>query len=120
MGYGLAVIGVVHPSKVWRNNAVRAGDRLVLTKPIGTGILGTAQKKGRLDEKAYSTLVSTLSELNRRAAETAQKHADVHAATDVTGFGLLGHLREMLVPADEASESPAKKARVETTRLGAV
>merc|ERR1712190_282393 len=124
--YGLAVIGVVHPDKVWRNNNLKAGDQLILTKAIGTGILGTAQKKGRLDKQTYQSLIGSLSELNRKAAETAQKQAEVHAATDITGFGLLGHLREMLVPAeDDKGEPPAKRVRTDANgsqapRLGAV
>lgn len=120
--YGLAVIGVVHPDKVWRNNSLQAGDRLILTKPIGTGILGTAQKKGILSDEARGCLQKTLLQLNRSAAEVARATTQVHAATDVTGFGLLGHLREMLT-SDDGSEPPAKKARVTrgpSERLGAV
>ena len=108
--YGLAVIGVVHPKKVWRNNAMRPGDSLVLTKPIGTGILGTAQKRGLLEAGAKKELQDTLLQLNKTAAEVAQADPEVHAATDVTGFGLLGHLKEMLTPED-AVEPAAKKAR---------
>ncbi|CAK9008772.1 Selenide [Durusdinium trenchii] len=107
--YGLAVIGVVHPKKVWRNNALRAGDSLILTKPIGTGILGTAQKKGLLEPGTRKQLEDTLLQLNKTAAEVAHAEAEVHAATDVTGFGLLGHLKEMLTPED--SEPAAKRAR---------
>eukprot|EP00930_Biecheleria_cincta_P086020 TRINITY_DN75390_c0_g1_i1.p1 TRINITY_DN75390_c0_g1~~TRINITY_DN75390_c0_g1_i1.p1 ORF type:complete len:810 (-),score=164.14 TRINITY_DN75390_c0_g1_i1:31-2439(-) len=125
--YGLAVIGLVHPHKVWRNNSLQAGDRLILTKPIGTGILGTAQKKGLLNPDAREKLQTTLLQLNRRAAEIAQESSQVHAATDVTGFGLLGHLKEMLTSSSEdALEPTPKKARTaENTqpslpRLGAL
>jgi len=125
--YGLCVIGVVDPKKFWRNNALQAGDQLVLTKPIGTGVLGTAHKIGRLEPESYEALVENLQGLNRKAAEAAQASTEVHAATDVTGFGLLGHLREMLMPMDDVDEHVAKKTRLETNggcastgRLGAV
>lgn len=115
--YGLAVIGVVHPKKVWRNNALKVGDSLVLTKPIGTGILGTAQKRGLLEAGAKKQLQETLLQLNKTAAEVAQADSEVHAATDVTGFGLLGHLKEMLTPEDV--EPAAKKAKHENGHNGA-
>eukprot|EP00931_Biecheleriopsis_adriatica_P047602 TRINITY_DN2745_c0_g1_i1.p1 TRINITY_DN2745_c0_g1~~TRINITY_DN2745_c0_g1_i1.p1 ORF type:complete len:793 (+),score=161.22 TRINITY_DN2745_c0_g1_i1:85-2463(+) len=121
--YGLAVIGLVHPEKVWRNNAVRAGDRLILTKPIGTGILGTAQKKGRLSTEASAALQAALLQLNGPAASIAREQAEVHAATDITGFGLLGHLREMLTPTEEPTEPATKRSRQEGSgaqRLGAI
>jgi cysteine desulfurase len=92
--FGLAVTGVVHPDRVVRNSTARAGDELVLTKPIGTGILATAVKRGLADEAAARRLVATMRRLNRAAAE-AMAEAGAHACTDVTGFGLLGHLREM-------------------------
>jgi cysteine desulfurase len=92
--FGLAVTGVVHPDRVVRNSTARAGDELVLTKPIGTGILATAVKRGLADEAAARRLVATMRRLNRAAAE-AMAETGAHACTDVTGFGLLGHLREM-------------------------
>jgi len=92
--FGLAVTGVVHPDRVMRNSTARAGDELVLTKPIGTGILATAVKRGLADEAVSRRLVATMRRLNRAAAE-AMEEAGAHACTDVTGFGLLGHLREM-------------------------
>ena len=92
--FGLAVTGVVHPDRVMRNSTARAGDTLVLTKPIGTGILATAVKRGLADEAASRRLVATMRRLNRAAAE-AMEETGAHACTDVTGFGLLGHLREM-------------------------
>jgi len=92
--FGLAVTGVVHPDRVTRNSTARAGDELVLTKPIGTGILATAVKRGLADEAASRRLVATMRRLNKAAAE-AMEETGAHACTDVTGFGLLGHLREM-------------------------
>jgi selenide,water dikinase len=93
--YGLCVTGFVHPKEYWGNVGGRAGDRLVLTKPIGTGIVTTAMKAGTAGEEAARAAVGTMASLNRAAAEVARK-VGVRACTDVTGFGLLGHLREML------------------------
>ena len=92
--FGLAVTGVVHPDRVMRNSTARAGDELVLTKPIGTGILATATKRALADEATARRLVATMRRLNKAAAE-AMEETGAHACTDVTGFGLLGHLREM-------------------------
>jgi cysteine desulfurase NifS/selenium donor protein len=92
--FGLAVTGVVHPDHVLTNAGARAGDALILTKPIGTGILATAVKRGLADEETARTMVAVMRGLNKAAAE-AMAGVDVHACTDVTGFGLLGHLREM-------------------------
>jgi selenide, water dikinase len=93
--YGLCVTGFVHPKAYWTNVGGRAGDRLVLTKPIGTGIVTTAMKAGTAGEEAARAAVATMAALNRAAAEAARE-VGVRACTDVTGFGLLGHLREML------------------------
>jgi selenium donor protein len=92
--FGLAVTGVVHPDRVVKNATACAGDCLVLTKPIGTGILATAVKRGLADEAVARRLVAVMRELNKAAAE-AMEEVGAHACTDVTGFGLLGHLREM-------------------------
>lgn len=92
--FGLSVSGTVHPKNLKRNNNAQPGDLLFLTKPIGTGILATAQKKGLLQEEHYKQLVSQMKTLNRIGAELAVLPG-VHALTDVTGFGLLGHLIEM-------------------------
>jgi selenide,water dikinase len=92
--FGLAVTGVVHPDRVVSNATAREGDCLVLTKPIGTGILATAVKRGLADEAVARRLVAVMRELNKAAAE-AMEEVGAHACTDVTGFGLLGHLREM-------------------------
>jgi len=92
--YGLAAIGIVDPDQVKRNSGARAGDVLVLGKPLGVGIYSAALKKGLLDGGGYRALVDTATQLNRPGIELAQLDG-VHALTDVTGFGLLGHLLEI-------------------------
>lgn len=96
--YGLAVIGLVHPDRVRRNDAARADDALILTKPLGVGVLSAALKQGRLGSAehaaAYAALVDSTTRLNAVGADLAET-AEVHAMTDVTGFGLLGHALEM-------------------------
>jgi selenide,water dikinase len=91
---GYVVAGLVHPARIWKNVGARPGDRLVLTKPIGTGIVSTAIKKGAAPAGAVEAAIRAMGSLNRAAAEAAAA-VPVHAVTDVTGFGLLGHLREM-------------------------
>lgn len=88
--YGLAVIGLCHPSEVRRNSMARPGDRLILTKGIGIGIYSAALKKGALDGDAYAEMVASTTLLNKIGADLAKNPA-VHAMTDVTGFGILGH-----------------------------
>ena len=92
--YGMVVCGGVHPEKVIRNFGARPGDKLILTKPLGTGILSTALKRGMVDEDLQKDVIAHMSALNRLAAEAMMKYR-VHACTDITGFGLLGHLLEM-------------------------
>jgi selenide, water dikinase len=92
--FGYSVTGLVDPRSVWANSTARAGDRLVLTKRIGTGIIATALKKDRASERAVEAAVESMVDLNRTASEIARQF-EVHAATDITGFGLLGHAREM-------------------------
>jgi selenide,water dikinase len=92
--YGLSVMGVVHPDKVVRNIGALPGDVLFLTKPLGTGVLATAIKQGLEDEVSARYVIESMAALNRLAAE-AMVEVGVHACTDVTGFGLLGHLHEM-------------------------
>jgi len=93
--FGWTVTGVIHPDKVVTNSSAKAGDVLILTKPIGTGILSTALKQNLLDEESISELKNTMIELNRNAAE-AMMEIGVNSCTDITGFGLLGHLLEMM------------------------
>jgi selenide,water dikinase len=92
--YGLAVVGQVHPDRVVTNSGARPGDRLILTKPIGTGMLATALKNERLDERGIARIVEVMTTLNRDASERMLAHA-VHACTDITGYGLAGHAGEL-------------------------
>ena len=93
--YGLSVTGTIHPSKVVLNSGARAGDKLILTKPLGTGIISTALKGAMADEATVAKAVKSMTTLNRKASELMQE-AGVHACTDVTGFGFLGHAAEMI------------------------
>jgi len=100
--FGYAVTGLIHPGRVWRNVGARTGDVLVLTKGLGTGVLSTALKKDRAAPADLQAAVASMSELNRAAAEALREPQEkagaaqpVHAVTDITGFGLLGHGREM-------------------------
>jgi len=93
--YGLSVTGLIHPDAILTNTGARVGDRIILTKPLGTGIINTAQKGGMAAPVAVQRAIEVMTELNRKAAEL-MKGFKVHACTDVTGFGLLGHLCEML------------------------
>jgi selenide,water dikinase len=92
--YGLVVMGLVHPSKVKRNADARAGDVLILGKPLGVGVLSAALKKDRLDADGYAAMIANTTKLNKPGKPLAEL-AGVHALTDVTGFGLLGHLLEL-------------------------
>lgn len=92
--FGLAVTGLVHPEKIRTNAGARPGDRLVLTKPIGVGILTTSIKKDQLTEAEVERVTAVMAALNKTAAEVMSGY-EVHACTDVTGFGLLGHAMEM-------------------------
>lgn len=92
--YGLSVTGTVHPDRVLKNFGSRPGDLLLLTKPLGTGIITTALKRGKAGPEAYDEAVRYMTLLNRAAAE-AMRGLSVSACTDVTGFGLLGHAFEM-------------------------
>ncbi len=92
--YGLAVTGLVHPDRVLTNAGARPGDQLVLTKPLGVGVITTALKRGAAPPEAVAAAVEAMCALNAAAAEEAQA-VRAHACTDVTGFGLLGHAREM-------------------------
>jgi len=101
--YGMAAIGEVHPDRIVTNAGARPGDALVLTKPLGTGVLTTALKRDLLTESDVAAAVTTMTTLNAGAAR-AMLSVGVHAATDVTGFGLLGHLRTLLEASGAAAE----------------
>jgi selenide,water dikinase len=92
--YGLVVLGLVHPSRVKRNADARAGDVLVLGKPLGVGVLSAALKKDQLDADGYAAMVANTTRLNK-PGKALSELSGVHALTDVTGFGLLGHLLEL-------------------------
>jgi selenide,water dikinase len=93
--YGLAVTGTVRPDKVVHNNGAKPGDSLILTKPLGTGIISTAIKRGAASKEAIARVTASMTALNRTASELMLE-AGVHACKDITGFGLLGHLCEMV------------------------
>ena len=92
--YGLSVMGMVHPDKILKNYGSNPGDVLIITKPLGTGIINTAIKGGIASQNAYSNAVEVMTTLNRYAGEIAAKH-NITACTDITGFGLMGHAYEM-------------------------
>jgi len=92
--YGLAVTGLVHPDRIFTKGGARPGDYLILTKPLGTGVITTAHKRDQVQPAHLQAAVESMSRLNRGAAEAA-RGIDPHALTDVTGFGLLGHAHEM-------------------------
>lgn len=92
--YGLSVTGLVHPDKILTNKGAKVGDQLILTKPIGTGIIATAIKGKLASQKALDTMIEVASTLNDKASQIMLKY-ETHACTDVTGFGLGGHLLEM-------------------------
>jgi len=122
--FGMVVIGTVHPQKLLRNSTARSGDILVLTKPLGSGILSTALKRGLLEEKQAGELVSVMAELNATAAELAGQYP-CHACTDITGFGLLGHLLEMVQASQcsavvRASQVPILNGVADFVRRGVV
>ena len=100
--FGYAVTGIINPRRVWRNVGARPGDVLLLTKPIGTGVLSTALKNDRAAESNIQAAIASMTELNRAASEALREVQEkegaaqpIHAVTDITGFGLLGHAREM-------------------------
>lgn len=97
--YGLVALGLVHPKRVKRNADARVGDRLVLGKPLGVGVLSAALKKDRLDAEGYAQMIANTTKLNTPGPELAAL-AGVHALTDITGFGLAGHAMEMARGAD--------------------
>lgn len=106
--FGLAVVGTVDPARVLTNAGAQAGDALVLTKPIGLGVISTAVKRDAAPDERVAEAVRVMTTLNAGARDAALELGDaVHAATDVTGFGLVGHLREMLVASGLGAELDA-------------
>ena len=93
--YGLCVSGLVHPDRILRNNSIQMGDVLILTKPLGTGVLTNADRGGLLSDAEHKAMVDCMATLNKYAADAVRSLDGVHACTDVTGFSLLGHSYEM-------------------------
>jgi selenide,water dikinase len=99
--FGYAVTGTIHPKKIWRNVGAQANDVILLTKPVGTGLISTALKRERAGKASIEAAIASMSQLNRAAAESLHELAaktnthSIRAVTDVTGFGILGHAREM-------------------------
>ncbi len=108
--FGYAVTGVIHPDKVWRNVGARPGDTILFTKPLGTGVIATALKRGTASAEDVAAATASMTRLNRDAAEAlAEADPDrkfIHAVTDVTGFSLLGHAREMALGHPQTGISP--------------
>ncbi len=120
--YGLSVTGFVHPEKVLTKKHLRQGDRLILTKPLGTGIINTAIKGGLAPEDLVRDVTRLMATLNRGPAEIMGRYP-VHACTDITGFGLLGHLAEMVLDsplglAVHAERVPVMSAALEYAGMG--
>jgi selenide,water dikinase len=122
--YGLAVSGLVHPDKVWTNAGARPGDALVLTKPLGSGILCTAIKGGIASAEEIAAVTKVMTTLNAAAAKAAAD-LEIHSCTDITGFGLLGHLSEMMLASNTRAELnyaniPLITGAVEKANMGMV
>ena len=94
--YGLSVTGFIHPKRILTQKNLKGGDRLILTKPLGTGIVNTAIKGGIASPEVVESITHLMARLNRKPAEIMSRY-EVHACTDITGFGLLGHLAEMVL-----------------------
>lgn len=101
--YGLCVTGFIHPEKVWKNYGAKPGDVLILTKPLGTGIINTAIKAGIASNEAKEEAVKVMTSLNKKAKEVFQKYP-ISSCTDITGFGLIGHSIEMAESSDVTFE----------------
>ena len=120
--FGLSVTGTVHPDKIWRNSGAQKGDRLILTKPIGSGVLINAHRKRWVPEPAMAACLEIITTLNRKAAEIMWDYP-IHAATDITGFGLAGHAFEMAHGSDltlhiDLSKVPVMEASLEMYKKG--
>jgi selenide, water dikinase len=125
MKFGYAVTGLIDPAQVKTNARAVVGDALILTKPIGTGVITTALKQGKAEQAWVDAAVKSMTTLNRTAAEIAGKYAGVHAMTDITGFGLMGHGREMAVGSGvtleiETAAVPVIEGALSAVRIGAI
>ncbi len=122
--FGISVTGFVHPDKFWTNHGLKDGDRLILTKPLGSGIINTAIKGGMASEAIIHDITRVMSSLNRSASE-AMREMLVHACTDITGFGLIGHMAEMMPGSGcsvklQFSSIPVMKEAIEFASMGLV
>ena len=125
MKFGYAVTGVIDPAKVRTNSRAQAGDELILTKAIGTGVITTALKQGKAEQAWVDAAVKSMTTLNRAAAKAAAECDGVHAMTDITGFSLMGHGREMAVGSNVTleiitSEVPLIPGAMDAVRRGAI
>jgi selenide, water dikinase len=122
--FGYAVTGCVHPNRILANSGAKAGDVLILTKPLGTGVISTAIKQGKAEHAWINAATKSMTELNKLAAEVAaQLGSEVHAATDITGFGLIGHTREMALASNvsvkiDSEKIPTLPGAAECVRAG--
>jgi len=98
--YGLSVTGTIHPDHVLFNRGAKAGDKLILTKPLGTGIISTALKANAVSDSLLAQAIACMTELNKQASELMLAAGDVHSCTDITGFGFLGHACETIEGSD--------------------
>ncbi len=125
MKFGYSVTGTIHPDSFYTNAAARLGDVLVLTKPIGTGVITTALKQGKAKTRWVASAIESMTTLNNTASATAAACAGVHAITDITGFGLMGHGREMALGSGvaleiEVASVPRIDGALEAIRLGSI
>jgi selenide,water dikinase len=123
--FGYAVTGLVNPRHVYTNAGAQPGDVLILTKPLGTGVITTALKQGRANDAWVESAVQSMTMLNRRACEIITSHGGVHAMTDVTGFGLMGHGREVAIASAvvlqiDTENVPRLHGALDAIELGAI
>lgn len=120
--FGYSVTGIIHPDRVWTNSGARPGDKLILTKALGTGVISTAIKKGEARQEWIDAAVKSMTTVNASSADIASREKfHVHAATDITGFGLIGHAREMAAGSGvslrvQAAQVPALPGAMECIR----
>jgi selenide,water dikinase len=118
--FGYSVTGVIHPKRIYQNAGAKVGDKLILTKALGTGVISTAIKKGKAEQRWIDSAVQSMTTLNKKAAEvivvlandqrpTTNHRFEIHAMTDITGFGLIGHLREILLASNVSATLSAGK-----------
>jgi selenide, water dikinase len=124
--FGYAVTGLIHPDRVLRNTTARPGDALVFTKALGTGVITTALKQGRAEQSWVNEAITSMIALNKEAAEViTREEFEVHAATDVTGFGLIGHARELAFASNvelriDTAAIPVLHGALDAIRLGCI